>query len=60
MWAEDQAASRLWHLMLTALQVEGPLDYGVVNVHLVKRPGQDEFEYKYLALDVKGGPMHSF
>jgi len=35
-------------------QVEGDLDQGVVNLHLVKRPGQKEYEYKYLYLDVAG------
>ncbi|KAI1810622.1 import inner membrane translocase subunit tim-21, mitochondrial [Poronia punctata] len=36
--------------------VEGPLNNGLVNVHLIKRSGHSEFEYKYLALDVKGHP----
>jgi mitochondrial import inner membrane translocase subunit TIM21 len=36
------------------LQVEGPLSKGVVNLHMTKRPSQQEFEYKYLSLDVKG------
>ncbi|KAI5845358.1 TIM21-domain-containing protein [Tricharina praecox] len=34
--------------------VEGDLDKGVVNLHLIKRPGQKEYEYKYLYLDVAG------
>ncbi|KAJ8122135.1 hypothetical protein ONZ43_g1595 [Nemania bipapillata] len=34
--------------------VEGPLNNGVVNVHLIKRAGHHEFEYKHLFLDVKG------
>ncbi|KAI1434545.1 import inner membrane translocase subunit tim-21, mitochondrial [Xylaria sp. CBS 124048] len=34
--------------------VEGPLNNGLVNVHLVKRAGHHEFEYRYLFLDVKG------
>ncbi|KAI0099919.1 import inner membrane translocase subunit tim-21 [Nemania sp. FL0031] len=34
--------------------VEGPLNNGVVYVHLVKRAGHHEFEYKYLFVDVKG------
>ncbi|KAF8248354.1 mitochondrial import inner membrane translocase, subunit Tim21, partial [Wilcoxina mikolae CBS 423.85] len=34
--------------------VEGDLDKGVVNLHLIKRPGQREYEYKYLFLDVAG------
>lgn len=35
-------------------QVEGDVDKGVVRLHLVKRPGQDDYDYKYLYLDVKG------
>ncbi|KAI2635387.1 import inner membrane translocase subunit tim-21 [Xylaria nigripes] len=34
--------------------VEGSLNNGVVNLHLVKRAGHHEFEYRYLFLDVKG------
>lgn len=34
--------------------VEGDLDKGVVNLHLIKRPGDQEYEYKYLFLDVPG------
>ncbi|RDL33606.1 Uncharacterized protein BP5553_07974 [Venustampulla echinocandica] len=34
--------------------VEGPLNKGVVNIHMTKGPSDDEFVYKYLALDVKG------
>jgi len=34
--------------------MEGPLDKGVVNLHMIKRPSDSEFIYKYLALDVKG------
>jgi mitochondrial import inner membrane translocase subunit TIM21 len=30
------------------------LNKGVVNLHMLKRPSDSEFEYKYLALDVKG------
>jgi import inner membrane translocase subunit TIM21 len=30
------------------------LGRGVVNLHMTKKPDQTEFEYKYLALDVKG------
>ena len=36
------------------MQVEGPLNKGVVNLHMTKRPSENEFVYKYLALDVKG------
>ncbi|KAF2662696.1 TIM21-domain-containing protein, partial [Lophiostoma macrostomum CBS 122681] len=34
--------------------VEGPLNQGVVHVHLSKRPSQSDFEYVMLAVDVKG------
>jgi import inner membrane translocase subunit TIM21 len=35
--------------------MDGPLNTGIVNLHMVKRPGIDsEFIYKYLSLDVKG------
>lgn len=34
--------------------VEGPLNQGVVHVHLTKRPSQSEYEYALLAVDVKG------
>lgn len=34
--------------------VEGPRNTGVVNLHMIKRPSDSEFIYKYLALDVKG------
>ncbi|KAI0447801.1 import inner membrane translocase subunit tim-21 [Xylaria telfairii] len=46
-------ASGTNHLVMH-FYVEGPLNNGVVNVHLVKRAGQSEFEYKYLFVDVKG------
>lgn len=41
------------HLVMH-FNVEGPLDTGIVNVHMVKRPSESEFLYKYLTLDVKG------
>ncbi|RFU28486.1 hypothetical protein B7463_g7866, partial [Scytalidium lignicola] len=34
--------------------VEGPLNTGVVNMHMIKRPSDHEFIYKYLAVDIKG------
>ncbi|OCK85982.1 TIM21-domain-containing protein [Lepidopterella palustris CBS 459.81] len=34
--------------------VEGPLNQGVVNIHMTKKPSQDEFEYQVLAVDIKG------
>ncbi|KAI1079219.1 import inner membrane translocase subunit tim-21, mitochondrial [Whalleya microplaca] len=33
---------------------EGPRNTGVVNVHLIKPAGHDDFDYRYLSLDVKG------
>ncbi|KAI0132268.1 import inner membrane translocase subunit tim-21 [Xylariales sp. AK1849] len=36
--------------------VEGPLNRGVVNVHLTKRLGTSDFEYKHLYVDI---PDHS-
>jgi import inner membrane translocase subunit TIM21 len=34
--------------------VEGPEAKGVVNVHMVKMQGENEWEYRFLALDVPG------
>ena len=34
--------------------VEGPEAKGTVNVHMTRRPGEKEFEYRMLALDVPG------
>ena len=36
------------------LQVEGPLNRGVVQVHMVKPVDKNEWEYLLLALDVNG------
>ncbi|GAP87276.1 putative mitochondrial import inner membrane translocase subunit TIM21 [Rosellinia necatrix] len=41
------------HLVMN-FYVEGPLNHGAVHVHLVRRAGHSEFEYKYLFVDVKG------
>ncbi|KAH6716744.1 TIM21-domain-containing protein [Leptodontidium sp. 2 PMI_412] len=45
------------HLIMH-FNVEGPLNKGVVNLHMIKPPaeseGGGEFVYKYLTLDVKG------
>ncbi|RDW91024.1 hypothetical protein BP5796_02189 [Coleophoma crateriformis] len=41
------------HLVMH-FNVEGPLNQGVVNLHMTKRPSESEFVYKYLYLDVKG------
>ena len=35
-------------------QVDGPLRSGIAQLHMVKRRGQSEYEYKYLFVDVKG------
>lgn len=43
------------HLIMH-FNVAGPLGEGVVNLHMTKRPADDEFNYKYLMLDVKGHP----
>lgn len=40
--------------LMMHFNVEGPLDKGVVNLHMAKRPSESEFAYKYLMLDVKG------
>ncbi|CCX33104.1 Similar to Mitochondrial import inner membrane translocase subunit tim-21; acc. no. Q7S8S5 [Pyronema omphalodes CBS 100304] len=34
--------------------VEGDLEKGTVHLHCAKRPGEDEYEYRYLYLDVPG------
>ncbi|KAH8659268.1 TIM21-domain-containing protein [Tricladium varicosporioides] len=41
------------HLIMH-FNVEGPLNKGVVNLHMTRGPNDSEFVYKYLALDVKG------
>jgi len=41
------------HLIMH-FNVEGPLNKGIVSLHMTKRPSRHEFEYKYLALDVEG------
>jgi import inner membrane translocase subunit TIM21 len=35
-------------------QVRGPKGTGRVGMHLVKRGGHGEYEYKYFFIDVKG------
>ncbi|KAI9840368.1 MAG: mitochondrial import inner membrane translocase subunit tim21 [Sclerophora amabilis] len=49
----EKDRSGLEHLFMH-FNVEGPLDKGVVNIHMTRRASNDEYEYKYLALDVKG------
>jgi mitochondrial import inner membrane translocase subunit TIM21 len=34
--------------------VEGPLNQGVVYVHMTRRPSENDWRYYTLALDVKG------
>jgi len=41
------------HLIMH-FNVEGPTGKGVVRLHMTKEKDQPKFEYKYLALDVKG------
>lgn len=38
--------------------VEGPREKGTVNVHMSRRPGEKDFEYRLLALDVPGKQRH--
>lgn len=40
--------------LLMHFNVEGPLNKGIVNIHMIKPPADNEFIYKYLALDVPG------
>jgi len=41
------------HLIMH-FNVEGPLNSGIVNMHMIKRPLDKEFVYKYLYVDVRG------
>ena len=43
--------------LLMHFNVEGSERSGVVNLHMVKKPDQEEFKYKYLTLNVKGHPV---
>lgn len=44
------------HLIMH-FNVEGPLNKGVVSLHMTKHPSEgSEFEYRYLKLDVKDHP----
>jgi import inner membrane translocase subunit TIM21 len=41
--------------MLTRnIQVEGPLNEGIVHVHMIKPLDEPNFQYRLLAVDVKG------
>ncbi|KAK0368678.1 hypothetical protein CLIM01_13964 [Colletotrichum limetticola] len=44
--------------MLMHFHVEGPLNRGVVYLHMIKTPISGEFEYKYLYVDVRGHQRH--
>ncbi|RPB07458.1 TIM21-domain-containing protein [Morchella conica CCBAS932] len=62
-WSRNRPiASKTWkdkygveHLVMH-FNVEGHIDRGVVNAHLVKRPGEGEYTYQYLFLEVSGKP----
>lgn len=41
------------HLVMH-FHVDGPLRDGIAQLHMVKRRGQSDYEYRYLFLDVKG------
>jgi len=40
--------------LLIHFNVEGPRNQGVVHVHLIRRAGKGDYEYKHLYLDVRG------
>jgi mitochondrial import inner membrane translocase subunit TIM21 len=40
--------------MLTQIQVEGPSNEGTVHVHMIKPLDESSFQYRLLALDVRG------
>ncbi|KAI0386025.1 import inner membrane translocase subunit tim-21, mitochondrial [Hypomontagnella monticulosa] len=42
--------------LLMHFYIEGPLNNGIVNMHLTKRANHDDFEYKYLYVDIRGHP----
>lgn len=44
---------RVNHLLFH-FTVKGPKASGIVYVHMIKRPSEKKFDYKYLALDVAG------
>lgn len=48
------ALQRLAAACADGSQVDGPLQNGVAHLHMVKRRGESDYEYKYLFLDVKG------
>jgi len=48
-------AAGVEHLEMNFL-IDGPLKKGLVDLHLVKKPGQDEYEYKRFVLNLKDHP----
>ncbi|TVY84803.1 Mitochondrial import inner membrane translocase subunit TIM21 [Lachnellula suecica] len=48
---KDQTGTE--HLVMH-FNVEGPLNQGIVNLHMTRRPSESEFFYRYLTLEVKG------
>ncbi|KAI9171131.1 Mitochondrial import inner membrane translocase subunit TIM21 [Paramyrothecium foliicola] len=44
------------HHLLMHFFVDGPANNGVAHLHMIKYRGQDDYEYKYLFVDVKGHP----
>ncbi|KAF6813743.1 mitochondrial import inner membrane translocase subunit Tim [Colletotrichum sojae] len=40
--------------LLMHFHVEGPLNRGVVHLHMIRTPASGEFEYKYLYVDIRG------
>lgn len=35
-------------------QVDGPKENGMAQLHMIKRRGESDYEYKYLFVDAKG------
>ncbi|POR35621.1 Mitochondrial import inner membrane translocase subunit TIM21, partial [Tolypocladium paradoxum] len=40
--------------LLMHFHVDGPSQNGIAHLHMIKRRGESEYEYKYLFVDVKG------
>jgi import inner membrane translocase subunit TIM21 len=60
-WSRNRALASTVHKdgvgvehMRMHFNVEGPMARGVVQLHMVKRPGQSEWDYQLLAVDVPG------
>ncbi|WPG98791.1 mitochondrial import inner membrane translocase subunit tim21 [Acrodontium crateriforme] len=52
---KDRAGTEHLHMHF---YVEGPTAKGTVQVHMTRRPGEKDFEYRMLALDVPGRSRH--